>query len=139
MSALMQLPPPRQQLSRPAKHSSAGAAKRAPSVSGALKGNRGPRPQSLSMRSITVPVLIKLGLLKAGGAVRAAHRDDAAEGTLQEDGSVVTADDRFEDCGAFATAVKRRRNPNCRSDDGWRSVTYEGRSLHEFRTDALEA
>jgi hypothetical protein len=120
---------------RPPKNGAGSGAKRGPKA-GCRTGTRG---TSLSQRTITVPLLISMGVLSAGGKVHVSHRADTAEGTLQEDGSVMTEGETFEDCGAFATAVKRRSAPNCRSDDGWRSCMYEGRSLHEYRTDALEA
>jgi hypothetical protein len=102
------------------------------------RGTAEQRGAALTQRIITVPLLIKLGLLEAGKAVKVSHRGLTVEGRLEADGSVVTEEETFEDCGAFATAVKRRVAPECRADDGWRSVTCEGRSLHDFRSDALE-
>ena len=112
----------------------AANAQRAPKV-----GGRGPRGISLSQRDVTVPLLITMGVLKPGGVVRVVHRADAEEGTLQVDCSVVVAEgETYPDCAAFATAVKRKSAPNCRSDDGWRSCLYDGRTLHDFRMDAVE-
>jgi hypothetical protein len=102
------------------------------------RGTAEQRGAALTQRVITVPLLIKLGLLEAGKAVKVSHRGATLEGRLEPDGSVVTDKERFEDCAAFATEAKRRVAAGCRADDGWRSVMYEGRSLHDFRTDALE-
>ena len=105
---------------------------------GRKSGPRGKRTVTPNVRSITVSSLIEQGLIKAGDSIKVTHRSESAEGVLQKDGSVQMGDDKFASCADFSTAVKKRSQPNCRSDDGWRSCLINGRSLHDYRSEILE-
>lgn len=105
---------------------------------GKKSGPRGKRAVVPNIRSVTVASLIEEGLIKEGDSVKVTHRGESAEGILQKDGSVQMGGENFATCADFSTAVKKRSNPSCRSDDGWRSCLINGRSLHDYRSEILE-
>jgi hypothetical protein len=105
---------------------------------GRKSGPRGKRGVAPNPRSITVASLIDQGLITEGATVKVSHRGESAEGLLQKDGSVVMGEEKFASCAEFSTAVKRKSQPNCRSDDGWRSCQVNGRTLNDYRDEILE-
>lgn len=78
------------------------------------------------------------GLIKEGDSIKVTHRGESAEGVLLKDGGVQMGNEKFASCADFSTAVKKRSQPNCRNDDGWRSCLVNGRSLHDYRSEILE-
>lgn len=129
------------------KGSSSGAAYRDPASSIAAgaaalvhKPHRPrPRPRQLSQRQVTVPLLLQLGLIPEHATVKCVQRGSAAAGMLQASGAVHSVNaGAFDSVADFATAVKRRAQPGCRPDDGWRSCSVNGKALHDIRAEACE-
>lgn len=86
-------------------------------------------------KRITLLDLIKAGLLEDGEKLecRPSKSGEVYVGELNADGSIPYDSENFDSPSAWALYLKRKKNPKCKSLNGWQYVWARGKKLVEYK------
>lgn len=78
--------------------------------------------------------LVDAGIIKSGNdSIYINYQSKKIFGELLLDGGIMFDGKRFESASSWSYFVKKKLNPKVRSDNGWSSVQFEGKSLSYYR------
>lgn len=84
--------------------------------------------------SVSLRELVTRGVLVPGpGVLRTVYKGVAYDADLGPSGVIHFQGHFFEMPSAFSLFTKRLTQPERKADDGWRSVTYQGCTLHDLK------
>ncbi|GHP02802.1 hypothetical protein PPROV_000155700 [Pycnococcus provasolii] len=90
--------------------------------------------------TVTLAILIAAGALTPGvDKLSCKCFDNTHNAELLQDGRIRYMEMTFDSPSAFSVYCKRIYNPTRRADDGWGSVTYDGVTLKDIKTKAMES
>ncbi|XRA98611.1 RAMA domain-containing protein [Pycnococcus provasolii] len=90
--------------------------------------------------TVTLAMLIAAGALTPGvDKLSCKCFDNTHNAELLQDGRIRYLEMTFDSPSAFSVYCKRIYNPTRRADDGWGSVTYDGVTLKDIKTKAMES
>ena len=113
------------------------AAKSPVAKSPAAKGN-GAYPKSRFAPSITLKDMIDRGVLVPGPHIEFKTKVQTFHATLRPDGKIEFQGRVFKSCSSFGLVAKRIVAPECKSINGWASVSYKGIALQKYRNPLLD-